>query len=80
MLLKHKSTGKLMQVVEVQNLTNPLRSQALVQLHYGEEPQDPEELDKGALVFPSGEPLPRAWTDPNYRDHEVEAAHFDRGG
>ncbi len=79
MLLKHASTEKLMQVVELQDLMNPLREQVLVRLHYGEEAQDPETIDKQDLLFPSGEGLPRAWTDPHYRDEEVEAAHFDRG-
>lgn len=78
MFLKHTSTGKLMQVVELQDLMNPLHEQVAMRLHYGEEAQDSETVDKQALQFPSGEALPRAWTDPHYRDEEVEAAHYDR--
>ncbi|MEA3641211.1 MAG: acetyltransferase [Lamprobacter sp.] len=80
MFLKHKSTDKLMQVVELQDLMNPMHEQVVMRLHYGEEAQDPETVDKQALRFPSGEALPRAWTDPHYRDEEVEAAHHDRSG
>jgi len=78
MFLKHKSTDKLMQVVELQDLINPMREQVVMRLHYGEEAQDPETVDKQALRFPSGEALPRAWTDPHYRDDEVEAVQHDR--
>jgi len=80
MFLKHQSTGKLAQVVELKDLMNPLHEQVAVRFHYGEEAQDPETVDKQDLLFPSGEGLPRAWTDPHYRDEEVDAAHFDRGG
>jgi hypothetical protein len=29
--------------------------------------QDPEDYPKSELMFPSGEPLPRCWIEPNYR-------------
>jgi len=80
MILKHKSTGKLIQVVDLQDLMNPLHEQVAMRLHYGEEAQEPEAVDKQELLFPSGEGLPRAWADPHYRDAEVDAAHFDRSG
>jgi hypothetical protein len=78
MILKHNATGKLMQVLDLKDLMNPLHDQVELRLHYGEEAQDPETVDKQNLVFPSGEVLPRAWTDPHYRDDEVEVAHYDR--
>jgi hypothetical protein len=78
MLLKQNSTGKLVQVVALQDLTNPFHEQVEIRLHYGEEAQDPEPVDKQDLIFPSGEALPRAWTDAHYRDEEVDAAHHDR--
>jgi len=78
MILKHNDTGKLMQVLDLKDLMNPLHDQIKLRLHYGEEAQDPETVHKQKLVFPSGEGLPRAWTDPHYRDDEVEAAHYDR--
>ena len=39
---------------------------------HGEEEQDPEPFAKDALMFLSGEPLPRCWTDPHYRDEEIQ--------
>jgi hypothetical protein len=35
--------------------------------HAGEEMQDPAGFSKSELAFPSGEDLPRCWTDPAYR-------------
>ena len=29
--------------------------------------QDPEKFLKSELVFPSGEPLPQCWLDPDYK-------------
>jgi hypothetical protein len=78
MLLKHESTGHLMQVAEMNELFNPLHPTVAMRLHYGEEEQDAEAVDKQRLRFPSGEALPRAWTDPHYRDQEVDAAHYER--
>lgn len=80
MILKHKSTEKVMQVVELQDLMNPLHEQVSMQANYGEEAQEAETVDKQDLLFPSGEGLPRAWTDPHYRDEEVDATRVDRGG
>lgn len=78
MFLKHEPTGKLMKVIDLNDLLNPLHETVAMSLHYGEEAQDPEAIAKQALRFPSGEALPGAWTDPHYRDDEVEAAHHDR--
>ena len=78
MFLKHRRSGKLAEVLTLSDLFNPLHDKVFGRFHYGEEPQDPECLDKQDLLFPSGEALPRAWTDPHYRDDEVEAAHHRR--
>jgi hypothetical protein len=76
MFLKHEPSGKLMQVIELQELMNPMHDTVVMRLHYGEEVQDPEPVAKKALRFPSGEVLPRAWTDAHYRDAEVDAVHY----
>ena len=33
----------------------------------GEEEQEPEAFDKNALLFPSGEALPKCWFDSDYK-------------
>jgi hypothetical protein len=73
MLLKDESSGKLMEVLALRDLYNPLHARVVGRLHYGEEPQDPAYFDKDKLRFASGERLPRCWTDAHYRDDEVEA-------
>jgi hypothetical protein len=38
----------------------------------GEDVQEPMKFNKEDLVFLSGEALPRCWTDPHYRDEELQ--------
>ena len=71
MFLKEANTGHLVQILNMTELTNPFTNSTQVQFQHGEELQDPESIRKDALVFPSGEPLPRCWLDSHYRDEEV---------
>lgn len=71
MYLKVKSTGHLVEVLDLKALFNPHDASITGQCHYGEEAQDPEKYAKGELQFPSGESLPRCWIDPHYRDDEL---------
>ncbi|WP_328188076.1 acetyltransferase [Marinobacter sp. OP 3.4] len=67
MLLAEKSTGHLVEISDIKTLFDPNEPEVTGSVHYGEEAQDPEPIAKTALVFPSGEPLPQCWTDPDYR-------------
>lgn len=67
MFLAEKSTGHMIEIRDLAALFNPFESQVTGCLHFGEEAQDPEAFNKAELVFPSGEVLPRCWTDANYR-------------
>lgn len=67
MLLAEKSTGHLIEVLDVPALVDPMEATVKCSLHYGEEAQDPEQFDKAGLKFPSGESLPLCWMEPNYR-------------
>ena len=71
MFLKQTATGKCVEVLSLGDLFNPQHAQLVGRFHAGEELQDPEQFPKAELQFPSGEPLPRCWTDPHYRDEEV---------
>jgi hypothetical protein len=71
MLLKQRSSGHLVEVLDLDRLFNLHEDRVLGRLHYGEEAQDPEVFPKEDLEFPSGECLPRCWTDPHYRDREL---------
>ena len=71
MFLKHKDSGKLVEVLSLRDLFNPLHSTLVGRYHAGEELQDPEQFEKAALVFPSDEALPRCWTNVHYRDEEA---------
>ncbi len=68
MFLKHKPSGDLVEVVAVDELVDPFRDTVTGRFHAGEELQDAEAFNKSELIFPSGEELPRCWTDSHYRD------------
>ncbi|HIK31786.1 MAG TPA: acetyltransferase [Oscillatoriales cyanobacterium M59_W2019_021] len=70
MFLKHKSSGVLIEVLELKNLYDPFSGEIMGRCHAGEELQDPETYAKLELIFPSGESLPRCWLDPHYHDRE----------
>ena len=71
MLLKQKSTGHMVEVLSLVDLINLNRTDIVGRYQEGEEQQDPQKFDKDDLLFLSGESLPRCWTDPHYRDHEL---------
>lgn len=69
MLLQEKETGNLVEILDVQLLTDPTEAAVPAKDQAGQEEQDPEKFAKANLVFPSGEALPRCWLDANYRNH-----------
>ena len=71
MLLKQKSSGHMVEVLNLIDLMNLNRNEVVGRYQEGEEQQDPEQFRKTDLVFLSGEDLPRCWTDPHYRDEEL---------
>jgi hypothetical protein len=68
MYLKHRPSGDLVEVLDLAMLFDPFKTQISGRLHAGEELQDAATFEKGELVFPSGEALPRCWVDSHYRD------------
>ncbi len=68
MFLKEKKSGRMVEVLGLDDLFNPNHAELVGRFHAGEELQDPERFSKQGLEFPSGEPLPRCWTDSYYRD------------
>jgi hypothetical protein len=73
MYLKHRGDNRLVEVLSINDLYNPMHEALVGRYHYGEEVQEPERFAKKDLIFLSGEDLPRCWTDVHYRD--VEAHH-----
>jgi hypothetical protein len=68
MLLQSKDNGSIVEILDVQELINPVSDIVKGQNQLGEEEQDPISYKKENLVFPSGENLPRCWVDANYRN------------
>jgi len=71
MLLKQKSSGHMVEVVNYINLIDLNIDEVIGRYQEGEEVQDPDIFKKQDLVFLSGENLPRCWSDPHYRDDEL---------
>ncbi len=67
MLLQNKQTGTLVEILNVDDLINPVRQDVKIQVQDGQEEQNSEPVQKAELVFPSGESLPRCWVDADYR-------------
>ncbi|MBW4549934.1 MAG: acetyltransferase [Aphanocapsa sp. GSE-SYN-MK-11-07L] len=67
MLLQNKETGNLVEINDFLELIDPNQQEIAIQSQSGEEEQDPEPCHKNKLLFPSGESLPRCWTDADYR-------------
>jgi len=68
MYLRHRPSGDLVEVLDLRALFDPCREEVVGRFHRGEELQDPASFAKAELEFPSGEPLPRCWVDPHYRE------------
>jgi len=67
MYLKHKQSENLVEILDVKAMADPCQARVAGRYHAGEELQDPENFSKSDLVFPSGEPLPVCWQDPDYK-------------
>lgn len=67
MFLKEAKTGDLVDVVDMESLTNPFSKNVLVQYQSGEDLAEPISIDKHSLSFPSGEELPECWVNGYYR-------------
>ena len=67
MFLKNKSSGDLIELLELHDLYDPFKTEIRGRCHSGEEMQDPEMFSKSELIFPSGESLPLCWLDSDYK-------------
>lgn len=68
MFLKHKPSGDLVEIMDLDQLFDPFESEVSGRFHAGEEMQDTAPFVKADLLFPSDEPLPRYWVDPHYKE------------
>jgi hypothetical protein len=66
MLMRDSKSNNLIKMDGVEDLMNPFKTKISGRSQSGEEEQDKATYTKEGLVFPSGEPLPRCWTDPEY--------------
>lgn len=67
MLLQEKESGDLIEILDVEALISPTKQEVPGKNQAGQEEQETATFAKSKLVFPSGETLPRCWTDENYK-------------
>ncbi len=72
MFVKQKSSGHLIEVLNIQDLYDPSLDSFEGRLNIGEDLPDSEQFSKSDTIFPSGEALPKCWIDPHYRDSELK--------
>lgn len=71
MLLKERLSGKIVEVIDIYELTNPYDKQLVGCLRWEDGILDPECFDKKVLCFPSGEELPQCWLNEHCEDREA---------
>ncbi len=64
--IRYADDTSLIEVLDLVQLFDPFAQHVLGRIHAGEELQDPEQVSKTQLVFPSGEALPQCWLDAHY--------------
>lgn len=67
MFLQTKQMGTLVEVLDVEALSDPTEVKIRIKDQEGQEEQEPTTIAKENLIFPSGENLPRCWVDADYR-------------
>ncbi|MGV3484170.1 MAG: acetyltransferase [Planctomycetaceae bacterium] len=67
MLMRERESGDLIRINDIDCLFDPFQLAVQGRSQAGEEEQEEIEYRKAALVFPSGEPLPLCWLDPDYQ-------------
>lgn len=72
MFLKEKESAHLVEILDLDTLIDPTKNELIGRYNRGEEMPDADHFNKGQLVFPSGEALPRCWLDVHYRDQALK--------
>ena len=67
MFVKDSRSQTLIKVSDPSDLINPVQPTVMGRQQAGEEEQPAEHYPKDQLIFPSGEPLPQCWVDPDYQ-------------
>ncbi len=67
MYLRDKTSGDLVEIMDIAVMVDPCMTELEGRFHAGEEMQDVARFTKDNLTFPSGEALPRCWLDAAYR-------------
>lgn len=71
MFLKDRSSGDLVEILDLAALFDAFQGEVPGRFHWGEEMPEPSQFSKADLIFPSGEALPACWVDGKYHERAV---------
>lgn len=71
MLFRERSRNHMVEINSLIALMDSNCTEVPGRTQEGEEAQDVENFNKSDLTFLSGEALPQCWTNPHYRDKEL---------
>ena len=71
MFLRHKSNGDIVEILDLDALFNPFKTEVGGRFHAGEELKHANGFKKSDMVFLSSERLPRCWVDPHYQERKI---------
>jgi hypothetical protein len=71
MFLRHKPSGDIVEVMDMDDLFDPFKAEIKGRFHAGEEMQEPAGFRKSDMQFLSGERLPQCWVDPHYQERKI---------
>jgi hypothetical protein len=71
MFLKEINTNHLVEVLNFDELFDPMQPSFTGRFNVGEEMPEADNFSKTKVCFPSGEELPRCWVDVHYRDGDL---------
>lgn len=71
MFLRHNPSGGIVEILDLEALTNPFKTEVKGRFHAGDEMLQPTGFKKSDMVFLSSERLPRCWVDQHYKERKI---------
>lgn len=71
MFLKHKPSGDIVEILDLDSLFDSFKTTVDGRFHAGEAKPASSGFRKSEMVFLSGEHLPRCWVDPHYQERRI---------
>ncbi len=71
MFLRHIPSGGIVEILDLETLTNPFKNEVKGRFHAGDEVPPSAGFRKSDMEFLSNERLPRCWIDQHYKERKI---------